>query len=148
MTKQSKLAFLSKDAAIEGQSDDPVDAYFEICSPAEPEDFLFELVAGGWRVNKKGVAKWRGGRPQVRTVLIKPAKTLKITGDLASTEALGSVGVRLTIGDDTQCALFTGASVVSDEPMDFQGKDAPAPADCSDATLGCHGSSPSAAFVD
>ena len=56
--------------------------------------------------------------------------------------------MRLTIGEHVQCALFTGTSVVKDEPFFFQGKDAPAPPDCSDATLGCPDASPSGAFVD
>jgi hypothetical protein len=139
---KAKMVFLSKDPAIEGQSSTPQNGYLEVCSPAENEAGTLDLPAGGWRVNKKGISKYGA------TVLIKPGKTLKILGHLASDQSLGSVGVRLTIGDLVQCALFSGASVVRDDPRHFQGKDAPAPPDCSNATLGCPGSSPSSAFVD
>lgn len=149
---KGKIVFLAKDAAIQAPSS-PEGAFLELCSPTGGVGSL-DLPVENWVVKPSGAAKYLvKGKPEgVKTALVKPGKTLKIVGSsvggLDMTAPLGSLGVRLTIGSLVQCALFTGDAVRKDDAGKFSGKQAAAPADCSDATLGCTPlGSPSGAFL-
>ena len=72
----------------------------------------------------------------VRSMLIQQATlSAKATGvPLAVAE--GAVGIRITTGGIRNCAFFGPASVLWQEAGKFLAKNAAAPADCNDATLG------------
>lgn len=104
-------------------------------------------VPGGWRtprVSPKSVVfnyhATAAAGDGVRTVLLRTGPVLKLriaSSPLNLVPPEGAVAVRLTWGSVRVCALFDGAAVRFNENHRFVARDADAPAiaDCDDATL-------------
>lgn len=151
------LTFLSRDPGVPfpamGGPADPANAF-----PGGLTIELFSAGGGsgtlavprgvgkpGWRLS--GTTTYRfsnaeapGGLSPVKALVLRQGKQLKIVAKdvpLSLAGAQGHVAIRVTIGPDRACAVFTSSTVRRDEPGDFLAKDAPATAlpDCADATL-------------
>jgi hypothetical protein len=72
-------------------------------------------------------------------MLIQQSKKVTLTSKETGVPlavAQGAIGIRVTTGGVRNCALFGPANVVKDEAGKFLAKNAVAPPDCADATLG------------
>lgn len=157
--KKGKLNFLSKDSGIAGLSAEDLaavqgsagGAMLDVCA-ANGQRGTEVLPYANWKVNKKGVMKYKakGKVEGVKVITLKPGKTLKIVAKSAIVpldQAPGGVSVRLDLtGSDPMCTYFSAATAKKDEAGLFKAKGATAPSDCSNATLLC--GSPSGAFLD
>jgi hypothetical protein len=114
-----------------------------------------ELPWANWSMNKKGTLlkyKDKGNTSGVKVITLKPGKLIKIVGKntvVPMGTPLEGIGMRLTTGSETNCALFGSSTAKKDTGSLFKAKKSTAPADCSDATLLCApAGSPSGAFLD
>jgi hypothetical protein len=144
-----KALFLSKDAAIQtpllnGPNDPTLfGASVEFCSAGGHA--VFDLPAHAWHQNGTGtVFKYTasGSGADVKVALIKGGRTLKVVSKavgLPLDGGIGPVGVRVATGEVRNCALFTSATILKDEPGKYIAQSALAGAitDCSDVSLGC-----------
>jgi opacity protein-like surface antigen len=125
-------------------------AFLTVCAE-NGQSGTFELDVAGFKLNKKGILKFKAkGKAPVKKVLIKSGRTLKVVGKdsivpMVEGTELGGVAVRLSIGDQDTCTVFSEPS--KDTGKIFKAKNGTAPADCDDLTLGCVGGSPSGAFL-
>jgi hypothetical protein len=142
-----KLVFSSKDPLTPfppiGSADDPsvVGATIELITPGGTGALSLPGGIGnpGWRTKDAAVDSYTFKNGSVRTLTLKQGRTLKITGKnvpIALTAPLGSVGVRLTMGDTRACALFDASTVIADVPGGFTARASAAPEDCTNASLG------------
>jgi hypothetical protein len=154
-----KLSFTSKDAAFlfpaVGSDDDPGTgspggALLEIISVTEPT-VAFVVPPGvgtpGWQSTTGAIPthRWKnpsapGGPSAVKLVRLRQGKVLKVLSKqagLALAAPTPRVGIRVTTGSLTNCALIVGASIRTNAAGKFVGVNAPAPAllDCSEASL-------------
>jgi hypothetical protein len=154
-----KLSFISNDAAFlfpaVGSSDDPGigspgGALIEIISVTEPT-VAFTVPPGvgtpGWQSTTGAIPthRWKNpsaptGPSAVKLVRLRQGKVLKVLSKqagLALAAPTPRVGIRVTTGTLTNCALFEGASIRTNAAGKFVGVNAPAPAlpDCSEASL-------------
>jgi cysteine-rich repeat protein len=159
-----RLTFISKDPDVPfptaGGPNDPrtVGATLEIVSEGEGTA-TFDMPAANWTSNGPGtVFKFvnklaPGGPSTVKVALVRQGKFLKIlirSAGLPLVNPLLRTAARFRIGLTRSCALFELDTRRTDEANNYYARQAPAPAvsDCSDASLGFTGGSPSGAFLD
>lgn len=143
-----KLVFIAKDPLVPfppiGSADDPSigGAAIELVTSSGTGTLAIAGGLGnpGWRVaaGRVGGYVFKNGAA-VRSLRLRQGRVLKITArsvPLAMTTPLGGVGVRITMGSTRTCALFDGPTVVSDVAGSFVARNATAPADCTNASLG------------
>lgn len=142
-----KLVFSSNDPLVPfppiGSADDPslAGATIDIITPGQTGSLGLPRGMGnpGWRTKDAAVDSYTYKNGAVRSLTLKQGRTLKITGKnvpIALTAPLGSVAVRLTMGDTRACALFDPSTVVVDAAGNFTARSSSAPADCASSTLG------------
>ncbi|HEV7734264.1 MAG TPA: hypothetical protein VGR62_18980, partial [Candidatus Binatia bacterium] len=152
--RSGTLSFVSKDPLTPfpplGSADDPSTggATIDLIVPTASGAIVVPAGVGkpGWktRTGAHGAYAYRnggapGGSSPVRSLSLRQGRVLKLTAravPILLTAPLGSVGIRLTMGATRACALFGAPTIVKDTPGSFTARNAPAPADCSDATLG------------
>ena len=137
------------EAPTQAQLDSATGAFLTVCS-ANGQQADVMLPLGNFSLNKKGILKYKvKGTADVKKILIKGGKTLKIVGKssiIPMGETLGGVGYKLVVGEVENCAVFGAGSKDTGEL--FKAKDGTSPADCSDAAIGCVPlGSPSGAFL-
>jgi len=159
---KAKLNVLLKDSSVAGISADELEmlqgsaggALLEVCA-GNGASGAVELPWKDWSTNKPGTLlkyKGKGNTGDVKVITLKPGKLVKIVGKTTVVPMgmpLQGLGMRLTLGSETNCALFGSDTVKKDTESMFKAKKASAPADCADATLLCpEMGSPSGAFLD
>lgn len=155
---KEKLVLVLKDPAVlfpsVGSADDPGTgtpggATIEIFSANEGSATL-TVPAGlgkpGWKTKIATRSSHKyinptapAGPSPVRSMLIQQAKKVTLTAKSTGVPlavASGAVGIRITTGGIRNCAFFGPASVRTQDAGRFLAKNAVAPADCDDATLG------------
>jgi hypothetical protein len=135
-----RLTFTSKDtilAPTTGGADDPtlVGASVEIYNPISDETATLSMPAPGWTVNTSGtVYRFRDVAAPARVAIVKAGRLLKVvarsTGITLDEASQGSIGVAVTIGATTYCALFDGGSIRRDQPGRFIARNALQPGSC------------------
>jgi len=160
--KKAKLNALLKDSSVAGITAEELatlqgsvgGALLEACAGNGASGSV-ELPWANWSMNKKGTLlkyKDKGNTSGIKVITLKPGKLIKIVGKttVVSMDApLEGLGLRLTTGSETNCALFDPASAKKDVAGLFKAKKSSAPADCADGTLLCApAGSPSGAFLD
>jgi cysteine-rich repeat protein len=145
-----KLVWVSKSPALALPASPPTDvgATLDIVNPGSGESATLSLPAGVWAANGAGtVLKFvnkeaPNGPSPVKVAVLKDAKVLKVvaraTGITLDETTQGSLGVALTVGNDRYCSVFDGplgnGVVIRDQPGQFIGKHAVAPAACAVVT--------------
>jgi hypothetical protein len=160
--KKQKLNALLKDSSVAGFSAEELatlqgsvgGALLDVCA-GNGSSGSVELPWANWSTNKKGTLlkyKDKGNTSGIKVITLKPGKTIKIVGKTAVVpmgSPLEGVGLRLSLGSQTNCALFGSDTAKKDTGSLFKAKKSSAPADCADATLLCSpAGSPSGAFLD
>lgn len=154
---QEKLSFLTKDPAFLfpaiGSADDPATG-----TPGGVVIELFSEHMGSVAIDVPGAVGWfaRDGHPAsykfinkqapngvstVSSMLIKSGRAIRLRGTsvgFGATGALGTVGVRITMGSLRSCALFDENAIRRDEGRVFLARNATTGGltDCSDESLG------------
>jgi hypothetical protein len=143
-----KIVFTSKDPLLPfppiGSADDPSTggATIDLVTPGATGTLSIPAGVGnpGWKTKDAAVDSYAyKSAGAVRSVSLKQGRVLKITTrtvPVAMTAPLGSVGLRLTMGSTRTCALFDAPTVVADVPGNFTARNAAAPSDCTNVTLG------------
>jgi hypothetical protein len=157
---KQKLVFQSKDPTVpfpaKGGPDDPeiVGASIQIVTPGAPASESFSAPSNGtqpgWtkQYGAQGVlvahkykrAKELAATTTIKGIILKNARGFAVQGDAVGIPldgVRGTVGIRITIGDQRMCARFTGASVTKDAVGTFIGKNATTDglADCESTSL-------------